>query len=55
MQDNEYNDTKNEQANNPDQKLEPKCNVVLKKCFGELFAIGLYILALCFLIVGLQQ
>ena len=55
MQDNEYSSKKLEQNNNPDQKEEPKCDVVLRKCFGELFAICLYVLVLCFLIVGLQQ
>lgn len=55
MQDPELNNQKQQDANNPDSKSEPKCDVVLKKCFGELFAICIYVLMLCFLIVGLQQ
>jgi hypothetical protein len=55
MQDPELYDQKQEQLNNPDQKNEPKCDIVLKKCCGELLAIQLYVCMMAFLIVGLQQ
>lgn len=40
-------------ANNPDQKFEPSCSVVMSKCSGELLAILLYCAMLFMMMVGL--
>lgn len=52
MQDPELMDQRQEQQNNPDQKTEPKCDIVLKKCFGELMSIFLYVMMCTLLIIG---
>lgn len=55
MQDPELNNQKQLDANNPDAKQEPKCDIVLKKCLGELAAIIMYVLMFSILIIGIQS
>jgi hypothetical protein len=53
MQDPELNEQEVDSQNNPDQKQEPRCDIVMKKCCGELISIGLYVLMTLLLIIGL--
>ena len=55
MQDPELYDMDIESKNNPEQKVEPKCQIVLAKCLSELLAIALYLLMVIILIVSLLQ
>ena len=39
-------------ANNPDQKTELNCDIVMSKCSGEMMGILLYLVMVCILITG---
>lgn len=54
MQDPEnFDEDTEQQANNPDQKTEPSCSVVIQKCWSELLSIMLYVVMLVTLTTGL--
>lgn len=53
MQDPELNEQEADSQNNPDQKQEPKCDIVMKKCCGELISIVLYVSMTLVLIIAL--
>ena len=54
MQDPEnFEEDVEQQANNPDQKTEPNCGVVIQKCLSELLSIMLYVIMLVTLTTGL--
>ena len=41
-----------DQNNGNDMKFEPDCDIVLKKCFGELLGILIYVVILVVFIIG---
>ena len=47
-----FDDEGETSANNPDQKTELNCGIVISKCWGELMGILLYVLMLAILITG---
>jgi hypothetical protein len=53
MQDPELFEKAQEQANNPDQKVEPKCSIVMSKCCGEMLAITLYFTMVMLMLIGI--
>jgi hypothetical protein len=48
-----YDEETEASANNPDQKTELNCGIVMSKCWGELMGIFLYLIMVCILITGL--
>jgi hypothetical protein len=54
MQDPEnYDEEVENSANNPDQKSELNCGIVIAKCWGELMGILLYMLMSAILVTGI--
>jgi hypothetical protein len=54
MQDPEnYDEEVETSANNPDQKSELNCGIVIAKCWGELMGILLYMLMIAILVIGI--
>ena len=48
-------DDEEDQENGADKKFEPDCDIVLKKCFGELLGILIYVVTLFIFIIGVVQ
>lgn len=48
-----YDEDNENQASNPDQKIEPNCAIVMSKCWTELLAILLYFSWVVVLSLGL--
>lgn len=54
MQDPEtFDEELDSQANNPDQKTEANCGIVIQKCWSELLSILLYLLMNVMMLTGL--
>lgn len=48
-----YEDDNENQASNPDQKIEPNCAIVMSKCWTELLAILIYFSMVVIFSIGL--
>jgi hypothetical protein len=48
-----YDEEVESSANNPDQKSELNCGIVIAKCWGELMGIFLYLIILGILVTGI--
>lgn len=48
-------DDEEDQNNGADMKFEPDCDIVMKKCFGELLGILVYVVTLVVFIIGVVQ
>jgi len=52
QEDPDYNEDELDGQHNPDMKKEPKCNIVMAKCWGEMLGIFMYVFFAFILLTG---